>query len=394
MMMDDDNPLERELARLRSEQEARTAAEAAEAENAETARVGDDLEAEAVQDDEAILMPDPQPAPAATSVASDARLAAESFEEEMLVPLSIKPQRSLEEEIIFSASGNHEPLPMLEVIFKRMAGAYSPMLKTQNGLLSECNLHDLVYGSWEHAIADMPAESTAVIANASWGGPIMIGLDPALLHASMAVMLGGDAGRDVPPKRAPTMLERAFAQRLFKQAADELALHMSRLAEVSFTLEAVENPAQISSLLAGNASVVTGDLTITIGSVEGHLTFVLPLETLEPARAQLGKMFLGEKLGADTSWRDHFAGHISGATMQVEVELARVEVPLADILQWRPGVTVDLGVMLEQEAVMRCSGIPILHGATGRKRNGRMALKVTREHGEDVERTDDGLLDD
>ena len=105
-------------------------------------------------------------------------------------------------------------------------------------------------------------------------------------------------------------------------------------------------------------------------------------------------MFLGEKLGADSSWRDHFAGHISGASMLVEVELARVNENLSNILGWRPGVTIDLGVTLEQEAVLRCSGIAILQGSTGRKRNGKVALRVTREYGEMAEGEDDGLLTD
>lgn len=307
-------------------------------------------------------------------------------------PMGLSPKRPLEEEIIARASANHEPLPMLDVICARIAAGLSPMLKSQNGFLSETEAEAPHYDAWGRALGTLHRDSCAVIGQSSWGGPVLFALDPRLLHAVLSVMLGGAAGRDAPPQRAPTAIEKAFASRLLAQVAREAEHHFSRITEVSFRLEPIESPVQIASLLAAGAQVAVFEMRVTLGGVTGLMSMILPLDTLEPARAHLGKMFLGERLGGDASWRDHFAGQIGTATLQVEAELHRLPLPLAEVLAWKPGVTIDLGITLGAEATLRCSDRAILHGVTGRRKNGRVAVKITREAGEPLPPGDDDDL--
>lgn len=302
--------------------------------------------------------------------------------EDDMAALDLRPKMSLEEEIIASASGSHEPLPMLEVIFSRLVTALSPMLKSQNGLLTETVNQRLIHRTWSEAIEDLDVNGIAGVAQSSWGGPIIVAIDGAFLHGAIVYLLGGTPTEADIPNRAPTAIEKGFAHRLISQALDEVSQHFSRITEVSFKLDGLEGAGQLSSLLAGNASTTLGEIEVTLGPLTGRFSLILPLNTLEPARAQLSKMFLGEKLGADSSWRDHFAGHISEAMMRVTVELHRLNLPLQEVLNWRPGSSFDLGVTLDQEATVICAGHRILHGATGRKRNGKLALRVTREAGE------------
>ncbi|MGN0933921.1 flagellar motor switch protein FliM [Falsigemmobacter intermedius] len=307
-------------------------------------------------------------------------------------PMGLSPKRPLEEEIIARASANHEPLPMLDVICARIAAGLSPMLKSQNGFLSETEAEAPHYDAWGRALGTLHRDSCAVIGQSSWGGPVLFALDPRLLHAVLSVMLGGAAGRDAPPQRAPTAIEKAFASRLLAQVAREAEHHFSRITEVTFRLEPIESPVQIASLLAAGAQVAVFEMRVTLGGVTGLMSMILPLDTLEPARAHLGKMFLGERLGGDASWRDHFAGQIGTATLQVEAELHRLPLPLAEVLAWKPGVTIDLGITLGAEATLRCSDRAILHGVTGRRKNGRVAVKITREAGEPLPPGDDDDL--
>jgi|GEM_PF-1399326 len=323
---------------------------------------------------------------------TEPQVTGETAEDSGFEPMGLSPKRPLEEEIIARASANHEPLPMLDVICARIAAGFSPMLKSQNGFLSETEARAPHYDSWGNALGALHRDSCAVIGQSSWGGPVLFALDPQFLHAVMAVMLGGTPGRDTPPSRAPTVIEKAFAARLLSQTAREAGQHFSRITEVDFRLEPIESPVQIASLLAAGAQVAVFEMRVTLGPVTGLLTLLFPLDTLEPARAHLGKMFLGERLGGDASWRDHFAGQIGTATLQVEAELHRLPLPLAEVLAWKPGVTIDLGITLGAEAVLRCSDRAILHGVTGRRKNGRVAVKITREAGEAAPPGDDDDL--
>lgn len=308
--------------------------------------------------------------------------------------LDLKPKLSLEEEIIAKSSANHDPLPMLDVIFGRLVTGMSPMLKSQNSLISEVVRHELDYFSWGSAIERLDVNGASAVVISSWGGPVVVAVNADFLHAVVETLFGGQPRANMAPKRQPTQVERAVAERLLDQVLADLAGHFSRITEVSFKLEAIESSAQLTSLLSGSSLSAVGEIDLQFGPVTGRLSLIMPMETLEPARPQLGKMFLGEKLGADTGWRDHFGNTIAGSIMPISVELHRVSMPLADILGWKPGTELDLGVTLDHEATVICSGLPILHGATGRKRNGKLALRVTREGGEAGREDNDELITD
>lgn len=309
--------------------------------------------------------------------------------------LTIPAQRPLEEEIIARASASHEPLPMLDVILARMGTSFGPSMKTLNGLLVETQTPQITYRPWGELVADLDAHGLTGIAKTSWGGSIGLELDKTFLHAAIQFMMGGNQGNIEIPDRSATALERAFAQRLLTQCYEELSSHFSRITEVTFTHDSIETQSQLNSLFAPAAMSACCEIKLTIGQLAGRITIILPLQTLDPVSPQLSKMFLGEKLGSDMSWRDHFADQISGSQMPITVELHQLKVPLADILGWKPGVTLDLGITRDHEATVLCSGRAILKGATGRKRNGRMALRVTHEIGDPNEGgTNDDLLDD
>lgn len=308
--------------------------------------------------------------------------------------LDLPRQRPLEEEIIARSSGNFEPLPMLDVIFGRLVTAYAPLLKSQSGILADVPEKRLVYMPWGQAVSEMDEFGVAAIAKSSWGGDIAVAVDRVLMHGVIGSMLGGDPGPSDVPSRIPTTLEKAFSHRLMGDSLGLLAQHISRIVEVSFALDTVEAPAQVASFHSASSIVAMLEMEVQIGLLQGKISFLLPMQTLEVVRPQLGKMFLGEELGSDNGWRAHFAGHISGANTQVIAELHHLTLPLSDVLRWRLGETIDLGITTDHEATLICSGRPILHGATGRKRNGRMAMRITREVGEGQVESDDELFTD
>lgn len=308
--------------------------------------------------------------------------------------LRLSPALPLEEEIIARASANYEPLPMLEVIFGRLVTSYAPMLKSQGGFLCEATSHKLSYQSWGRAVEALDEFGVAAMAASSQGGDIAIAFDGAFLHGAIGSMLGGKPGPADVLRRVPTTLEKAFAHRLIQDSLSQLSQLISRIVEVNFTPDAVEAPAQINSFHNGNAITAVLEMQVQIGLLPGRVSILLPMQTLEPMRPQLGKMFLGEELGRDIGWRDHFAGHISGASMTLTAELHRLSLPLADVLRWQPGAVIDLGITEDHEASLICSERAILHGATGRRRNGRLAMRITREAGEPTEGEDDDILTD
>lgn len=163
----------------------------------------------------------------------------------------------------------------------------------------------------------------------------------------------------------------------------EFAEGVSRISEVALPVEAMETPQQMSALHGGKVNCVIATLTFKIAECPGTCRIVIPQTTLEPVQDKLSKMYFGDNLGGDVSWRDHILSNIKGSTVKVTARVHELEVPLVDILEWQPGKVIDLGIGEDQEIALMCSGIPVFHGYAGQRHGGRISLRIERE-GADV----------
>ena len=93
---------------------------------------------------------------------------------------------------------------------------------------------------------------------------------------------------------------------------------------------------------------------------------------LSELQDKLSKMFFGDKLGGDLSWREHILRKINGSNVQIKAQVHQLAVPLVDILQWEPGTTIDLGVSDDKEISLICSGIPVMFGYAGKSKGCRL----------------------
>ncbi|TMV45088.1 flagellar motor switch protein FliM, partial [Thioclava sp. BHET1] len=53
--------------------------------------------------------------------------------------------------------------------------------------------------------------------------------------------------------------------------------------------------------------------------------------------------------------------------------------PMADVLNWKPGDTVDLMLEEDAPATVLCSGVAMFRGAMGKKQNGSTAVRITED---------------
>lgn len=305
-------------------------------------------------------------------------------EPQMTMPDTIS-SREIEERIIARGSTGVQALPMLDVIFSRLPADIVSAFKTRTGFLFEAELEAVSYGSWSRSLSSFDEFSVHAVAEAKpWGGTIILTMDPEFFYAAVETQLNGVPTPGNRLRRHPSTIERRMAQTMAGIMFGELSRNFARLTEVRFDIDGIENAQQISSQLGATTPIVASTMKVRVGECAGSITITVPLSTIEPVQPKLTKMFLGEKLGGDATWRDHITSRISGSSVMVDARLTEVDVPLQDILGWKVGSTIDLGIDAEQEATIICSGLPILHGYSGKKKNDRVAIRVTRDHGEEM----------
>jgi len=288
--------------------------------------------------------------------------------------------QQVEEEIIARASTGMPALPMLDVIFSRMPTGLNGTLKTRGAVLVEAEVEPVIYTTWSDAVEGLGPYSVCGIAEADpWDGNIVAAMDEDLFFATLETQMNGKPVPNTAPKRAPSMIERRIARRLLELVLEEVTECFGRMTEVRFKLDTVETPRQVASLHGTASPCAMIRFRMNVGECNGTLSILFPLTTLEPAQSVLSKMFLGEKLGGDGTWREYIMERISGSRVSVYAQLQELHMDLGELLEWEAGTTIDLGIGADQEATIMCSGIPVLHGAIGRRKNDRIAVRITRE---------------
>ena len=89
-------------------------------------------------------------------------------------------------------------------------------------------------------------------------------------------------------------------------------------------------------------------------------------------------MFLGEKLG-DLTWRDHISKNITASHVDITAVMHEFGASMTDVLSWRVGDVIDIGISEVPEICLVCSDTEILFGSGGQCGDNRYAVRVDRE---------------
>jgi len=300
------------------------------------------------------------------------------------------PER-IEEEIIRSARANHQKLPVLEVIFDRFTLALGPVMKSYcAGAPAEAELKSFQYMACGEALESLSPSGLAMMTKVQpWEGAIGVVLDPKLLFTTLEIMLGGrNVSRATWTPRAFSAIEKRLGIRLCQVVLNELTEAFTWLCGVNFEVERIEGSPQALFLAPPSSPCVKVVMRVSFEDRGGTITFVMPHEAFEIVRPILAEPFQGGQLGGDSSWRELLTDTLKGTSVTVDAVLHEPNLSLAEVLSWKPGQTIDLGITTDQEVTVSCGELNMFSAAIGRRQNGSVALRVTRDYGEREEPDD------
>jgi flagellar motor switch protein FliM len=288
---------------------------------------------------------------------------------------------SVEEEIIQRAKRSYERLPILEVILERFALAVGPAIKHYVGAICEANIDAVEYMPLGDALESIPSPALiSVIEATDWDGPFALALDPSLLISALEITFGGRmAERSTWSPRSFTAIEKKIGSELTRLMLDELTETFGKLAVVEFSVSHVETNAQAMVLAPPNTGCIKLRLHVTMDDRDGYFCIVFPFNALSTTRAMLVQPFHGGSLGGDQSWRKNMTEAIADTEVLVTARLHEATVPLNEVLEWKKGDVLDLGIMTDQPVALMCSGHDMYLAQSGKRRNGRLALRITEQ---------------
>ncbi len=292
-----------------------------------------------------------------------------------------KTFKTLEEQIIHMSMMNYERLPMLDVIFERMVLSLTNSLKTHTSATADVTIRDLTYEPYYEATGKLPVPGLLSVVRAKpWDSSMIVGIDARLLYAALQIKFGGRKSKPTLTEgRTFTSIEKTVGTGLCKVILNDLKASFAQLTEVDFEIERTETNPQFATISQSGSPCIRVSLSVSLDGRKGEVDFIIPYATIDPVRKLLSKVFFGEKLGGDAVWRSHLTNQISDSSTNLKAVLHSIKAPLAEILQWEVGSTIDLRIDADHEATVYCIGKPIARGKIGKKTNENMAIRVTTD---------------
>ncbi len=282
--------------------------------------------------------------------------------------------------IIDSAMVSYERLPMLEIVFDRLVRLMTTSLRnftSDNVEVSLDRITSVRFGDYLNSIP-LPA-ILSVFKAEEWDNFGLVTVNSSLIYSIIDVLLGGRRGQSAVrvEGRPYTTIETNLVKRMIEVVLADAELAFKPLSPVKFNIDRLEtNPRFAAITRPANAAILVR-LRIDMEDRGGNVELLLPYATIEPIRAVLLQMFMGEKFGRDPIWEGHLATEISRAQISVDAVLYEARLSLRQMMGLHVGDTLTLEVKPDALVSVRCGDITLTEGRMGRVGD-RVAVRVAK----------------
>jgi flagellar motor switch protein FliM len=282
--------------------------------------------------------------------------------------------------IIDSAMVSYERLPMLEIVFDRLVRLMTTSLRnftSDNVEVSLDRITSVRFGDYLNSIP-LPA-ILAVYKAEEWDNFGLATVNSSLIYSIIDVLLGGRRGASAVrvEGRPYTTIETNLVKRMIEVVLADAELAFKPLSPVKFNIDRLEtNPRFAAISRPANAAILVR-LRIDMEDRGGNIELLLPYATIEPIRAVLLQMFMGEKFGRDPIWEGHLATEIGQANIGVDAVLYEDRLPLRQMMGLKVGDTLTLELKPDALITLRCGDVTLTEGRMGRVGD-RVAVRVVK----------------
>jgi flagellar motor switch protein FliM len=282
--------------------------------------------------------------------------------------------------IIDSAMVSYERLPMLEIVFDRLVRLMTTSLRnftSDNVEVSLDRITSVRFGDYLNSIP-LPA-ILAVYKAEEWDNFGLATVNSSLIYSIIDVLLGGRRGQSTVrvEGRPYTTIETNLIKRMIEVVLADAELAFKPLSPVKFNIDRLEtNPRFAAISRPANAAILVR-LRIDMEDRGGNIELLLPYATIEPIRAVLLQMFMGEKFGRDPIWEGHLATEIGQANIGVDAVLYEERLPLRQMMSLKVGDTLTLELKPDALVTLRCGDVTLTEGRMGRVGD-RVAVRVAK----------------
>lgn len=208
------------------------------------------------------------------------------------------------------------------------------------------------------------------------GGGLLI-FDEQLSFAIVEMVLGGGAGSETQiPARGMSAIELNVIQDVLQAACSELNKGFDQLTRIDASLVEVVSNLRLLNFVEPEAGVTAARFKVSIDTLEGNITLVVPHTALEPLQKKQQSRTVPASTGKNKHWQEQVCAEINHMEVELEALLATLSLRVRDILGFQVGDVIDLGCKPDAPLKLLVEQRPKFLAMAG-VQGGKKAIRVT-----------------
>jgi flagellar motor switch protein FliM len=258
--------------------------------------------------------------------------------------VGVDQKKQLPNYLLDAAGISIERMPMLNVIFDRMAASCTDSLQPMAGTPCYFSVNGITNDRVGDIVKDYEANAVAAVLYAEqWDSRIIIMLDRDFVFTMVEAMFGSDGAE--PPldvERSFSNIEIRLVQALFERFAKALQSAFAGTSNVTFRVERVETA--MASLAIGRSGNMSICANIMLQALYrgGQMFLIIPHSALNPLRQKLAHVVVSDGRASDPRWREQMESEVHRTEVTLSAVLDEKMISLEDVVKFKVGQVLEL----------------------------------------------------
>lgn len=261
------------------------------------------------------------------------------------------------ERLLDGAGISVDRMPLLHVIFERMAAEYSDTLRKLSSSPALFLVESIVTERIGDVLDDYESNTViGVIYVQAWDSRLLIGLEHDFIFALSEALFGGDGGEaPVIEKRQLSNIELRLARKVFELFAQALQNSFSAVCETVFKLDRIETRLDFVAIAPRTAFGVRTKLKLRILGRESDMFVLIPQTALNSVRQDLVRDLSTEMSVRDPRWTKQIQSEIGRTEIAIRGIIEERHFSLEDIANLRIGQVLNLQATAKSRVKLECN---------------------------------------
>lgn len=246
--------------------------------------------------------------------------------------------------LLDSAGLSLDRLPMLHVIFDRMATIWVDGFRHLAASPAYCSLSMIESGRINDILELYESNAIAGVFKAvQWDNQVLVGFDRDFIFTMMEVLLGAD-GTEPPidDERSFSTIELKIANMMFDQIGKAMRTAFALATDTQFKLERCETRMDFAVIGRRNSQSVVAKFLVQALNRGGEMFVLIPQSALTPMRQNLSRVVSNEPTVRDPRWSKQIESEVQRAEVSLKAVLEKRYLTLEEIANLKVGQTINL----------------------------------------------------